>query len=46
MTTKPKNTAAVALGRMGGSRNTPAQNEARKRNGKLGGRPPTKKPQL
>lgn len=35
--------AAVALGRMGGSRNTPAQNEARKRNGKLGGRPPTKK---
>ena len=34
-----KNPAAVALGRLGGSVNSRAQNEARKRNGKLGGWP-------
>lgn len=34
-----KNPAAVALGSLGGSRNTPAQNAARAKNGKLGGRP-------
>jgi len=34
---------AVALGKLGGSRNTPAQNEARRLNGKLGGRPRTRK---
>ncbi len=34
-----KNPAAVALGKLGGSRNTPAQNAARAKNGKLGGRP-------
>jgi len=32
-----KNPAAVALGRLGGSKNTPAQNAARKRNAILGG---------
>ena len=31
--------AAAALGSLGGSRNTPAQNQARAENGKLGGRP-------
>jgi hypothetical protein len=38
-----KNPAAVALGRLGGSANTKAQNEARKKNGRLGGRPKKKK---
>lgn len=37
---------AAALGRMGGSRNTRAQNAARKRNGKLGGRPRNPKRRL
>lgn len=36
--------AAVMLGKLGGSRNTRAQNAARKRNGKLGGRPKKKRP--
>ncbi len=31
--------AAKILGAKGGARNTKAQNDARKRNGKLGGRP-------
>jgi len=35
----PKNKAAQALGRLGGSRNSPAQQRARKRNSKLAGRP-------
>lgn len=39
-----KNPAAVALGRRGGKANTPAQNAARKANGKKGGRPPKPKP--
>jgi hypothetical protein len=41
MSDKPadKNPHAVALGRNGGLANTPAQNTARARNGKLGGRP-------
>jgi len=34
-----KNPAAVALGKLGGSRNTPAQNEARKANAQFAGRP-------
>ena len=34
-----KNPAAVALGRLGGSANTPAQQKARKRNAKKGGWP-------
>ena len=36
---KKKNTAAVALGRLGGQAGTTAQNVARKRNAQLGGRP-------
>lgn len=35
----PKNAAAVALGRLGGSANTTAQNRARKRNAQTAGRP-------
>jgi hypothetical protein len=35
----PKNKAAQALGRLGGSANTKAQQRARKRNAKLAGRP-------
>jgi len=35
----PKNAAAVALGRLGGSRNTPAQDAARAKNAKRAGRP-------
>ena len=31
-------------GRLGGSKNTPAQNAARRENGKKGGRPPKPKP--
>lgn len=38
----PTNPAAAALGRLGGSKNTPKQNAARKHNGKLGGRPKKK----
>ena len=34
-----KNEAAAALGRLGGSANTAAQNEARRTNGAKGGRP-------
>ena len=34
-----KNPAAVALGRKGGTANTPAQQNARRVNGKKGGRP-------
>ena len=34
-----KNPHAQALGRLGGSKNSAAQNAARARNGKLGGRP-------
>ena len=34
-----KNPHAVALGRRGGNANTPAQQAARSRNGKNGGRP-------
>ena len=34
-----KNRAAVSLGRLGGSVNSPAQNEARAKNGRKGGRP-------
>lgn len=34
-----KNPAAVALGRLGGKANTPAQQAARAKNAKLGGRP-------
>lgn len=34
-----KNPAAVALGKLGGSANTVAQNQARRKNGKKGGRP-------
>lgn len=37
--TKRKNPAAQALGRIGGSRNTPAQQAARRKNAKKGGRP-------
>jgi hypothetical protein len=33
------NPHAKALGRLGGKANTPAQNAARRENGKLGGRP-------
>lgn len=36
---KTKNKAAVALGKLGGKKNTPAQNAARAKNGKKGGRP-------
>ena len=37
---KPKkNPAAVALGRLGGLKNTPAQIAAKRRNAKLGGWP-------
>lgn len=41
MAQKPvlKNPAAQALGRLGGSAGTKAQNKARKQNAKLGGRP-------
>lgn len=35
----PKNRAAQALGRLGGTANTPAQNQARKQNARLAGRP-------
>ncbi len=38
-----KNPAAVALGRLGGRANTPAQNAARARNAKLGGWPKGRK---
>jgi hypothetical protein len=38
-----KNPAAVALGRLGGSKATRAQKEAARRNGRKGGRPKTKK---
>jgi hypothetical protein len=38
-----KNPHAVALGRKGGSRNTPAQQAARARNSKLGGWPKGRK---
>lgn len=41
--TPAKNPAAMALGRLGGSRSTPAKAKAAKSNGKLGGRP-RKKP--
>lgn len=34
-----KNAAAAALGRLGGSANTPAQNKARKQNAQHAGRP-------
>jgi hypothetical protein len=34
-----KNKAAVMLGKLGGSANTKAQNDARRKNGKKGGRP-------
>jgi hypothetical protein len=34
-----KNPAAVALGRLGGSKNTGAQNAARRINGRKGGKP-------
>ena len=37
------NPHAKALGRLGGKANTPAQNAARRENGKLGGRPKTRK---
>jgi len=37
---KPKNPAAVELGRKGGKAGTAAQNAARRDNGKKGGRPP------
>jgi hypothetical protein len=33
------NPHAKALGKLGGKANTPAQNAARRENGKLGGRP-------
>ena len=36
---KKKNPAAQALGRLGGSANTPAQIEAKRRNARFGGRP-------
>jgi hypothetical protein len=38
-TPAPKNPAAVALGRLGGSARSPAQVRAARRNGRLGGRP-------
>lgn len=37
-----KNPSAVALGRLGGSKNTPAQNAARARNAVKGGRKPSR----
>jgi hypothetical protein len=40
---KRKNPHAVALGRKGGKAGTAAQNAARRANGKLGGKPKTKK---
>lgn len=39
-----KNEAAVALGRLSHSRQSEAQSEASRRNGKAGGRPRTKSP--
>ena len=39
-----KHPAAVALGRLGGKANTPAQARARAANGRLGGRPKTRCP--
>lgn len=36
---KPKNPAAVALGRLGGATRTPAKAEASRINGRKGGRP-------
>ena len=39
-----KNPYAVALGKLGGSKNSAAQNAARARNGRLGGRPRKLKP--
>jgi hypothetical protein len=43
MTTKQQITeAARALGSKGGRANTPAQNAARAKNGRKGGRPPKK----
>ena len=38
-----KNQHAQALGKLGGKANTPAQNAARRENGKLGGRPKKRK---
>jgi len=38
-TEKPKNKHAVALGRLGGSKSSPAKTKAVRENGKLGGRP-------
>lgn len=38
-----KNPAAVSLGRLGGSANTPAQNKARAKNAKKGGWPKGRK---
>ena len=43
MSAKPKNPAAVALGRLGGKAKTEAQAAARRENGKKGGRPKKQK---
>jgi len=43
MSTVNKNPHAVALGRLGRKKNTPAQQEAARENGKKGGRPRTSK---
>lgn len=40
---KEKNPHAVEMGKLGGKKNTEAQNKARAENGKRGGRPVTKK---
>lgn len=40
-----KNPHAVALGKRGGTANTPAQNAARAANGRLGGRPRKPRPE-
>ncbi len=37
-----KNKAAIALGRLGGSKRSPKKTEAARRNGKKGGRPKNK----
>lgn len=42
-TEQPKNPAAVALGRLGGSAATEAQKAAARRNGRKGGRPRKKR---
>lgn len=39
MSAAPKNPHAQALGRLGGSKNTPSQNKARKANARKGGWP-------